>query len=241
MADAEELARKQLEFLGTLGASLCHELRNALAVANEYDGLLADLLAAESRGKPPDRGKMRRAVERIAAQVERGTACVERLGRLAHAHARQRVPLDARQVLGDVTGAYRRLSGLRQVELEVALPSEPVAVRGDLLDLLHLFYRCLELAVLTAAPGETVHLRLEERDGAATLRVAGGRKRGEDEAAASTATSFLDALVACLGARIERTGPPGAPPAFEVSLPRELRAALRVASVGTGRCEGPRE
>ena len=223
MTNTELRTRKQLEFLGAVGASLSHELNNVFAIVAEHNGLLGDLLATEDDGDPAERERKRRTVERIAAHVARGTAYAHRLNYVAHCHEIRGRTLDAGQVLERVATECRRAAALRRIDLDVVLPAEPAHVWGDLLDLMHLFYRCLEEGIEATAEGETVALSLHPEDGETTLRVV-GRRAPDGSRPDPAAAAFLDTLADSFGARIDRGSDAGESVGVALTLPRELRA-----------------
>ncbi len=110
----------ELAFFGKIAASVTHELRNVLAVINETNGLMADLLAMMREAPFPHREKFQRSVQKIEEQVRRGVEITSRFNRFAHSMDHACADIDLNSILTQTVSLAQRLAALRNVELKGA-------------------------------------------------------------------------------------------------------------------------
>ena len=94
-------------FVAQVTAGTTHEIRNILAIVKESAGLIEDLIFAFKRRGSLDQDKLTRSLQRIDAQVARGTELLANLNRFAHS-------LDPVQDAIDVTREIQQLVYLCQ-------------------------------------------------------------------------------------------------------------------------------
>ncbi len=139
------LRREGLAFLGAITASLSHELNNAIAIINEHNGLLNDLLAGGQHGIAIEDKKLERATKKIARQVERAQLLIKRLNRFAHSTDAEIREIDVNDMLKDIVELSQRLAGLRMVQLEVTPYREGIRVTSNPLFLQQAVFICFQL------------------------------------------------------------------------------------------------
>jgi C4-dicarboxylate-specific signal transduction histidine kinase len=71
-------------FVAQVTAGTTHEIRNILAIVKESAGLIEDLIFAFKKRGSLDQEKLTRSLQRIDAQVTRGTELLANLNRFAH-------------------------------------------------------------------------------------------------------------------------------------------------------------
>lgn len=104
-------------FLAAMTANATHEVRNVLAIIKESAGLIGDLVALCSRGKPLDTSKVDRAIGRVDSQVKRGADILTGLNRLSHSLDSQEAPVDLDQELAQMILLCQRLARKRNQSL----------------------------------------------------------------------------------------------------------------------------
>lgn len=150
--DTRRLAKDRQMFAGAMGAGLSHEINNVLAIIGELGGLLQDLSsAADEQGVSP--AKLERVLSRINTQVERGKVFVKLLNQFSHSPEVEEQSLAAAEVVHHMIDLCGRLARLKRVTV-IADDVTEANVFGDLFNLQHILFRCIEIALLTS-PQET--------------------------------------------------------------------------------------
>lgn len=148
----DERARTQARFFGQVTASVTHEVKNHLALINEYNGLAADLLAAHARGRPLDLQRMAGLCQDVRRQVREGGLVVGQLNRFAHSVDVWREEVDLAELLDTFVALSRRRAQHHRMEIELALAGTPLRLATQPFLLLQACYGLLE-AVLAGCPG----------------------------------------------------------------------------------------
>jgi two-component system CheB/CheR fusion protein len=157
-----EAASRREQFL----AMLSHELRNPLAAVLNATRLLQN---------QPDH----EVAERCQQVIERQSRHMARLlddlldvSRITRGKLQLRdEPFDLRLAIESAVEATSPLLTDRKIQLDLALPKEPVHVRGDLARLQQVCANLLSNAATYSPPGSRVELRLAAQGGHALLRV----------------------------------------------------------------------
>lgn len=150
----DDQAREQAAFFGRLTASVTHEIKNHLALINEYNGLLADLLAAHARGRDLDPERLAGLSAEVRKQVRQAGDIVGQLNRFAHSVDSPAEEVDLGELAATFTALSARRAQRRRIELSLALPeSAPRLVCQPFL--LLLACHCLLEAVLETCPEGT--------------------------------------------------------------------------------------
>jgi hypothetical protein len=116
----------ELAFFGKIAAGVTHELKNVLAVINESNGLMADLLAMLREAPFPNREKFQRSVKKIEEQVRRGVEITSRFNRFAHSMDRPLGDIDLNSIVTQTISLAERMAALRNVELQGAVCDFPI-------------------------------------------------------------------------------------------------------------------
>jgi hypothetical protein len=155
-----ELIQRSLGFFGVLGASLSHEINNVMAILNELNGLMDDLLVAVERGRALESMKIKSIVSRVAVQVDRGKQLVQQLNKLSHSVDEPRCSLDPVESIERIVTMCRRLADLRRIDLELVTLSAVQQMQGSPFELQHAIFRCVEIALDSLAPGSSLKLEM---------------------------------------------------------------------------------
>ncbi len=116
----------ELAFFGKIAAGVTHELKNVLAVINESNGLMADLLAMLKEAPFPHRERFQRSVQKIEKQVRRGVEITSRFNRFAHSMDYPCTDIDLNSIVTQTVSLAQRFAALQNVELKGGVRDRPV-------------------------------------------------------------------------------------------------------------------
>ena len=162
-----------LQFFGIVSASISHEIRNALAIINENNGLLEDLIGLTEQGRPLDHDRLKKLAAKISAQIRRADAIVNNMNRFAHSVDELVKSVDLNEILELLVALSGRLAAMRRISLEAKLNAGPVLLTTSPFHLLNLLWRCLDFAMSAAAKGKVVELAVEKSVNAVRIRFRG--------------------------------------------------------------------
>lgn len=218
------LREKGFGFFGAITASLSHQMNNVLATINELSGLLDDFLLAAEKGKPLDPERLRKATQRIAAQVERGQDYIKRLNRFAHTVDEPTGVIDVRDSLEALSLLCRRFATLKRAELHLDLGTQAPVLEGCIFDFQHIVFRGLRIALAAAEEGDRIEVRLLPSADGVRVTITGQSPVG-DIAQLRPLVEFFELLVAELRGQTVVELETDAPIALSLLLPRRLRPA----------------
>jgi PAS domain S-box-containing protein len=162
-----EAARRRAERLAyfeLLASGIAHEIKNPLVSIKTFAQLLPrrrhDDRFVEDFGRIADR------------EIGRMEQLLERLRRLARPHGRPHQPLDVRGPLQEALESLQAAFVDKDIDVVVALGTQPVVIAGDHNDLESLFLNLLLNAHEAMAPGGALTVALERGEGGATITVA---------------------------------------------------------------------
>jgi C4-dicarboxylate-specific signal transduction histidine kinase len=189
---------EELQFFGTITASVSHEINNVLAMVNELSGLFEDSLLMAQQGRPLDPEQLTGVTERISAQVERGKRIVTGLNTFAHCVDNPRATLDLRENIDQITALCRRFARMRRVAL-VHTPSDtPTLLTGCSFTLQHALYCCIGFCLEVSGEDSQITIEFEQQARDVVILFSGGPSAGLGE----VASSMQDRLVS----RIDELG-----------------------------------
>jgi hypothetical protein len=116
----------ELAFFGKIAAGVTHELKNVLAIINESNGLMADVLAMVKENRIPHREKFERSIKKIEEQVCRGVEITTRFNRFAHSMDYPCADIDLNMIVAQTVSLARRFAALQNVDLKAALGNRPI-------------------------------------------------------------------------------------------------------------------
>ena len=126
-AGESRVDEQDLLYFSRVLAAQCHELANALNIAHQLCGLHEDTLAQTGEANAA-MGKLGGMVQRIDAQINRGTAILRNLSRFAHSVDEPMAACDLRDTLERAVFFAARQARLHRIELQAALPEGDVPV-----------------------------------------------------------------------------------------------------------------
>lgn len=117
---------KELAFFGKIAAGVTHELKNVLAIINESNGLMSDLLAMAMEAPFPHRERFLRSISKIDDQVRRGVDITTRFNQFAHSMDNAVVSADLNEIVERTVALAQRFARLKNVELKAAGSGAPI-------------------------------------------------------------------------------------------------------------------
>lgn len=205
-------------FVAQVTAGTTHEIRNILAIVKESAGLIEDLIFAFKRRGSLDQDKLTRSLQRIDAQVARGTELLANLNRFAHS-------LDPVQDAIDVTREIQQVAFLCQFRarrrrhvLEVQPGGRNLTVEVDPLRFQMSLFAAVGCCLEQLPEGSTVSISADRRDDRPTVEFT-GQGGGEAIVPAPTEAAGWGPMVELadgLGASVEVTE---SAYGFRISLP----------------------
>jgi C4-dicarboxylate-specific signal transduction histidine kinase len=194
-------------FVARVTAGTTHEIRNILAIVKESAGLIEDLIFAFKKRGSLDQEKLTRSLERIDAQVARGTALLAHLNRFAHSLDHVQDAIDVTQEIQQVVSLCQFRARRRRHVLEVQPGGRNLTVEIDPFRFQMSLFGAVECCLEQLPEGSTVSISADRRDDRPTVEFTG---RGGDDAALPAPTeakgwSPLVELADGLGASVELT------------------------------------
>jgi hypothetical protein len=116
----------ELAFFGKIAAGVTHELKNILAIINESNGLMDDLLELLKDTPFPHREKFQRSVKKIEEQIRRGVEITSRFNLFAHSIDYPSADVDLNSIVRQTVSLTQRFAALQNVEITESLSDRPV-------------------------------------------------------------------------------------------------------------------
>ena len=164
---------KALAFFGAITASVTHELNNVMAIIEQVNGLLEDLVAGAQGGGTIAPDKIANIQARIAKQVDRGVGIIKRLNAFAHGVDEPVKSFDLSSLLTDLTALCERFAMLRKQKLEFQAPAGAVMVRNSLYHVELATYLSLKLVMEAVAAEGVISLSVKELETGAQIVISG--------------------------------------------------------------------
>lgn len=162
--DWERVCWDSLGFFGKITASVSHELKNHLSTIKEQTGLISDLMAMASEGRPLDPGRIGTLVQNITRRIGQTDEVIKRLNRFAHSTDQPSQEADFNEIVESIVALSQRLASVKGVELAISLAPEPILVETSPFLLRQLVFLCLSRLIELAGKGGRVEVATEPAD-----------------------------------------------------------------------------
>jgi len=149
-------ADTEIQFFGTITASVSHELNNVISILNQTGGLLEDLLYGAKQGQEITPEQLDRIASKIADQTDRGIAIIRRLNSFAHTVDEPVVEFDLGEMVGNLMGLCARFAALRSMELTDRTTGESVAIVNSPIKVQQTLFLILKDMLGAGQKGDTV-------------------------------------------------------------------------------------
>ncbi len=170
----EILNRQSLAFSGIITASLSHELNNAFAIINEYNGLLDDMLMGFKQGVPLDEKKILRSSQKIGFQIERGKELIKRLNKFAHSTDYPVAEVDIAQIVQAIVDLSQRLAGLKEMIIEFKKPSaESIVLNTNPFYLQQAIFACFQIFIANTGANRSITIAVDKAEQEILIKITG--------------------------------------------------------------------
>ena len=150
-----------LHFFGKITASVSHEIKNSLAIINENAGLLEDITYMAERGKPIDPERLRVIAEAVKRQIKRADGIIKNMNRLAHSIDHAVTTVNLSETVQLIIALTARFAAMKNVQVDLQLPQNPVKFETAPFFLLNLLWLCLNFSISASGDGKRVEVVVE--------------------------------------------------------------------------------
>jgi len=171
-------ADSEIQFFGTITASVSHELNNVISILNQTGGLLEDLLYGAQQGQEITSENLERIASKIAAQTDRGISIIRRLNSFAHTVDEPIMEFDLGELLGNLMALCGRFAALRGIELTDNTGGGRITVKNSPIGVQQVVFLLIRDILGTGQKGDTVSYSIEEGESGTVIvfRLANGRE-----------------------------------------------------------------
>ena len=166
-------------FVAKVTAGTTHEIRNILAIVKESAGLIEDLIFAFKRRGSLDQDKLSRSLQRIDAQVARGTELLANLNRFAHSLDDAQDPIDVTREIQQLVSLCQFRARRKRHVLQVQPGGQNLTAVVDPFRFQMSLFGAVECCLEQLPEGSTVLISADRRENRPTVEFTG---QGGDEA-----------------------------------------------------------
>lgn len=192
-------ADSELQFFGTITASVSHELNNVVSIVNQTGGLLEDILYGARQGEEITTESLERIASKIAAQTERGISIIKRLNSFAHTVDDPVMQFNLTESIGNLMQLCERFAALRGVELAGDDIRNDISITNNQINVQRLVFLAMRDILGTGQKGDSVSYSILEADTGVVVTLCQHAGRISDLANSED----IDALSGKIGAKIE--------------------------------------
>lgn len=153
---------RELAFFGKIAAGVTHELRNVLAIINESNGLMGDLIAMSKTMTFPHQDRFLRSITKIEQQVRRGVEITGKFNRFSHSMDHPVVSVDLNEIVELTVALAQRFARLKNVELIHEACSKPVLILTNPFRLQMVLTKAVDCCIATMEGTGIVVLQVQE-------------------------------------------------------------------------------
>jgi K+-sensing histidine kinase KdpD len=196
-----ELRTLQLEFFGRILAGFTHDLKNHLAIIQESNGLISDLIAMGMITDEALAAKLQKIVTSIQGRVSQATDMANNLNGFAH---RQDTPLSSFQVndlLAEELTFLRRFTRIREIDLKIELHEGLPAIYNNASLVQYVVFKLFTMALKKLKNHALIEVASGEENSAVkiTFRLSGVKEQFDkliDDESAAAIQEALDRMQA---------------------------------------------
>ena len=196
-----ELRTLQLEFFGRILAGFTHDLKNHLAIIQESNGLISDLVAMGMITDEALAAKLQKIVTSIQGRVSQATDMANNLNGFAH---RQDTPLSSFQVndlLAEELTFLRKFTRIREIDLKIELHEGLPAIYNNPSLVQYVVFKLFTMALKKLKNHTLIEVASGEENSAVkiTFRLSGEKEQFDkliDDESAAAIQEALDRMQA---------------------------------------------
>jgi C4-dicarboxylate-specific signal transduction histidine kinase len=214
----QAIRQQQMASFGRLLADFSHEMRNHLAVIQEANGLLEDILAMEASKGNSLPALLEETAAQIGQRVRRSADLCRCLSGMAHRSDTPRSSFQVNDLLAELVVFLERSARSGQVTLQLE-PGQGIApIYNEPALLLHVLYQLYAFSLDLLSKGQTLIISTAVSTASSTAQTKGGvaisfRLGGvpelDQELDLAELSATVSAAIASLGAQLEGSGRTG--------------------------------
>lgn len=155
----EEVLTDKLNFFAYVTANITHEIKNCLAIINESNGLMEDMLLMAQQGMfAPE--KFQELINQNFFQIKRANDVVGRLNWFSHSIDQPAATIESQSFLENMIALVSSITAPKKIRLVISSPQEPINWKGSLFGLHLSLYLTLQHLTSLCQSGETIKLIL---------------------------------------------------------------------------------
>lgn len=169
---------RKILFMGSVLASVTHEMQNVMAIVKESGALIEDILQLNGPPKLKHGDKLRPAFTNISEQIFRGRDLMLMLNGFAHAAEDFPESADLTRFSKQIVTLASRMVRLKECSLRTDLDGPPLAVRGNALAIMQCIYLAIAAQLECCQPEDELSVSLvreHEDKPAAVFRITAGK------------------------------------------------------------------
>ncbi|MDH3327956.1 MAG: hypothetical protein OEM01_01860 [Desulfobulbaceae bacterium] len=202
----EALRDAQLAFLGRLLSGFTHELKNHLAIINEFNGLMGDLLELGMQKDDETAKKFQKIIVSIAERIEMANTLVKNLNSFGHRMDMSVTVFSVNDILREEIALMDKFVRLKGIEFDIDLQQDIPSVRNNPALFQFLGYVFIDAVLSDAKKGEKIKLVSRKENGNVVVHLekqTDGSEKDEREAD-TLRTGLIAYVVEKLGVDFER-------------------------------------
>ena len=216
----EEISIDKLKFFASVTSNITHEIKNCLAIINESNGLMEDMLLMAEQGLfEPE--KFQQLIQQNFIQLKKANNVLSYINWLSNSLDRHTEPIESHTFLENITASVSSITENKKIKLLVSAPREPVNWEGNLFSLQCLLYLTMQHLVSLCQKGGTIRLILNQRSpGHIVFRLTCEHLTASEKV--HLETQALDFMVKEQGGEIQISCPEEDSLAFTLSFPKTI-------------------
>lgn len=169
------MLENSLAFFGAITASVSHELNNVMAIIDQNNGLMADLLLSAKPEHPVSSERLQRITEGISSQIERGVHIIKRLNSFAHSVDDPIREFDLVQLIDNFIKLAQRLASLKKVTLESQHDVTEVKIQNSPFLLQQVLFLSIQRLLAMSQPGNLIKVATKKENTKIQIEITGRR------------------------------------------------------------------
>lgn len=154
-------------------ASISHEVKNVLAIINENNGLLEDIILMSESGQGVPPGHVKSATVAISSQVQRANRIMRNCNRFAHLGDREIAEEPLAEILELVAALAQRQADMKNMTISVAYHAD-IRITGPMLPFASLMYLLFRAIIDAGQSDSTITVSAESFENTITLKCEAG-------------------------------------------------------------------
>ncbi len=171
---------KEVAFFGKIAAGVTHELKNVLAIINESNGLMSDLLTLAKDAPFPHRERLLRSIAKISDQVRRGVEITNRFNQFAHSMDYPVISIDLNEVVTRTVALAERFARLKNVDLRPVVATRPIMLQTSPFRLQMALTRAIEACMEAVSAKAAIEIRVLDGEERPCLEITCRCESGDD-------------------------------------------------------------